>query len=176
MKTKERIDLIDVAGKSFQDRLESLGMKRAAKEFRENLPLLRKMLVAKEHYRFVTEENYERAQEELRAKSIKKTRVDMDGYYEEVTTWVEMVLVQISEYDAIPPVHVLDSLEKAKELGCFDYFDIAKLERMESRRKIVKKVPEPILFGRINGSKMLFYIDQWGDDISIEEILRPLEG
>jgi hypothetical protein len=60
-------------------------------------------------------------------------------------------------------------LKKAKDMGCFDYFEVAKVETVEVR-------PDPIIFGGIEGCDDKFFITQWDDDVSIEEILNENEG
>lgn len=70
---------------------------------------------------------------------------------------------RLKNYGQLPPDHVLSSLKKAKVKRCFDSFAIAHIE----------KVKDPILFGLIKDFPTLyFYIDQWGDDVKIEDILK----
>ncbi len=72
----------------------------------------------------------------------------------------------VSEYEKTPPDSVLASMEAAVEKKCFDSFEVAHIER----------VKDPIIFGKIKGCADSFYIDQWDNDVTIEEILGPNEG
>lgn len=67
----------------------------------------------------------------------------------------------ISEYKDIPPQDTLDALKEHRGRNIFDYFTIGK----------VSHVPDPILWGRIEGCEDRFYICQWGDDITLDDIL-----
>lgn len=64
------------------------------------------------------------------------------------------------EKDRIIPDEVLDNLETAKERELFDEFQVLWAE----------KVKDPILLGTINGCEDYFYICEWGDDITFEEL------
>jgi hypothetical protein len=64
--------------------------------------------------------------------------------------------------DRIIPDSVLTELEKANENQVFD----------EVKVLWVEKVKDPILLGCIDGCEDFFYITEWGDDISFEQIQR----
>lgn len=156
------------------DELRELGFERAANEIKEQMPVLRKVVLAKEHFRFVTPENLKRAREEMKAATKKVTRVDFGSYTSE--TYCDLAFTAVQDYKGVPPTSVLESLRKARKVGCFDSFSVCTLERITEKRDFLKPVADPILFGQINGSGLLFFIDQWGDDIRIESIIRPDEG
>lgn len=61
---------------------------------------------------------------------------------------------------------VLDSLEVAMGRKCFDSFMVAHIIDVE----------DPILFGYINGCSDHFFIDQWDEDVKIQDILKDNEG
>lgn len=67
----------------------------------------------------------------------------------------------VSEYPDIPPNDVLQVMKTHKDRKIFDYFSIAK----------VTHIVDPIMFGRINGCEDRFYIAQWGNDITLDDIL-----
>ncbi|GAF68945.1 unnamed protein product [marine sediment metagenome] len=76
------------------------------------------------------------------------------GKYE----WEE---IPISEYSSLPPKGVLEELNKQRKLNCFDYFTIAS----------VNAVKDPLLLGRLNGSADRYFLAQWGEDISLDDVI-----
>jgi hypothetical protein len=75
----------------------------------------------------------------------------------------------IEEYSEVPPMDCLMDLKTAKDRNCFDTFEVAKVESVVER-------PDPIIFGRIEGCPDRFFITQWDDDVSIEQILQENVG
>lgn len=63
--------------------------------------------------------------------------------------------------DRIIPDEVLDKLEEAKEREAFDEFQVLWAE----------KVKDPLLLGSIHGCEDYFYICEWGNDITFEQII-----
>jgi hypothetical protein len=63
---------------------------------------------------------------------------------------------------SLPPTDVLEKMSAAKKDGLFDGFAIIH----------VAKVPDPILVGQVNGSEDLYFIAEWGNDISFDEMMR----
>jgi len=72
--------------------------------------------------------------------------------------WIEQ---DIEHYKTFPPQHAIDRVAQEKKIGIFDYYTIAK----------VKDVEDPLLLGRIKGSDSRFFLDQWGDDVSLDDLL-----
>lgn len=72
--------------------------------------------------------------------------------------WTE---VRVENYADIPPDHALDALIQTKNREVFDYFTIAK----------VNEVKDPLLLGRILGSKDRYFVAQWGDDVSLDDVI-----
>jgi len=64
--------------------------------------------------------------------------------------------------DRIIPDNILDELETAKERELFDEFQVLWAE----------KVKDPILLGVVHGCEDYFFIAEWGDDISFEQITK----
>jgi len=135
-----------------KERLEKLGFKAATKMVGK----ARKLAMAYEHYRYVRMEKIR----EFNRKLEEETR-DKNGW-----NFQTLAFEDISVYTKIPPSHVLDSLEKAKEMNVFDSFEIA----------FIKTVKDPILFGCIEGCTDKFFIDQWDDDVKIQDIINDKEG
>lgn len=143
------------------DRLEKLGFKKLSGDLQKAEESKRKMAVAYEHYRFVKPEKIVTFNERLRKETLKE---HPNAYY-----YKKLVFIPLGEYDRLPESHVLDSLEEAQGRKCFDSFEVGKIDD-------VKEVKDPILFGRVAGCEDRFYIDQWDDDVKIEDILLPHEG
>lgn len=64
--------------------------------------------------------------------------------------------------DRIMPDEILEKLEEAKERELFDEFAILWAER----------VKDPLLLGIVNGCEDYFFIAEWGDDITFEQIME----
>lgn len=88
-----------------------------------------------------------------------------DGWRNELTvTWVEAA---VAKYKGIPPDDVLGKLEEAKKAGAYDYFTIATVDTRLTKTPI----RDPLLLGRINGSTDRYFLAQWGDDISLDDVI-----
>lgn len=139
--------------------LEELGFTQAASGLKLKRELARKMRLAFEHFRVVTPEHIKRFNEELHNRS----------YDKHTYTYQRLKFTLIAQYGEIPPAPALESLREAKRIGCFDRFEVATIES-------VTVVPDPVLFGCIDGCDNKYFIAQWDDDVKIEDILRPNEG
>jgi hypothetical protein len=124
--------------------LLELGMKEAAEKLLRKGFGKKKLLKAVDNYRYATGE-------------------DLDDFNKDMKQYgKELVVVEIKDYDRIPPDEVLEALKAAQGDECFDSFHIA----------YIRKVKDPILFGKIDDFKNLyFFIAQWGDDVKIEDII-----
>lgn len=161
-------------------RLKRLGLVNAAGAVHKEIErknrkteLKHKLTIAYEHYRVVTQAKVDEFNIELRKKT-EKAAEDSSAFSSiftarPVVTYDQLVFVELGKYSQVPPDHVLDALEVARERGCFDSFEVGVLETVEVR-------PDPILFGRISGSPDRFFIDQWDDDVKIQDILKDNEG
>jgi len=72
--------------------------------------------------------------------------------------WLEQPIENVK---AVPPEFALERLQAAKDSGVFEYYTIARLESL----------PDPILFGRIEGSEDRFVIAQWDNDITLDDLI-----
>jgi len=147
-------------------RLEALGFDAAAKDITTRQALVEKLTLAYEHYRFVTPEHIARFQQRLREESTEQVGKNLWG---PITQHKQLKFTAIKDYTAVPPTAVLEALEAAIGVGCFDAFEIASIAW-------VKHVPDPILFGRVQGCEDRFFVAQWDDDVKIEDILQGDEG
>ncbi len=143
------------------DRLDKIGLKTASSKIKELKELRRKMTIAYEHFRFVTPEKIIAFNDKLRKQTEKN-----DKYY---ITYDRLNFISLSNYEEVPPIDILDKIEQAQEIGCFDTFEIAKIES-------VKETKDPIVFGIVNGCPDKFFVAQWMDDVKIEDILKENEG
>lgn len=139
-------------GISFE-RLLSLGLNKAASK----LSAAQRMEVAYKGYSFITPEAIQRFNEELRKETLKE---DKRAY-----RFKQLIFTNLDQYDKIPPEHVLKGLERAKKEGLFDQYEIAHIDW-------IVEVKDPILFGVIVGCSDRFYIEQWDDDVKIEDLLK----
>lgn len=68
---------------------------------------------------------------------------------------------KINEYAGIPPKQVLDKLQETQEKKIFDYFTIAT----------VNEVKDPLLLGRLSNHADRYFLAQWGNDVSLDEVI-----
>lgn len=140
-------------------KLEKLGFTRAASELKLLAVKKRKLAIAYEHYRFVRPEKIEAFNAKLKA----ETKTGKEPFSAE---WKTLEFTPVYNYESVPPDDAMAALETAQDYKCFDAYEIAS----------IKKVKDPILFGRINDCPDRFFIAQWDNDVKIEDILMPNEG
>lgn len=141
------------------ERLAELGFKGLSEQLKVAKERKRKLALAYEHYRFVRQEHIDA----FNAKLKEKTRKGKGPYD---SSWQELKMTPIDQYDKVPPENVLDSLQKAQEHKIFDRYEVAH----------IVNVKDPILFGRIAGCPDRFFIDQWDQDVTIKDLLKDNEG
>lgn len=143
--------------------LQELGFDRAATVLRAQREMARKLRIAFEHFRVVTPEHLERFNRELRGRTERRSSLSYSYTYD------RLAFTPISFYGNCPPPEVLEKVRDAKKLGCFDSFEVATIES-------VKVIPDPIIFGVIQGCPNKYFVAQWDNDVKIEDILREDEG
>lgn len=135
--------------------LEKLGFKKALSKITKGRKVFPKLKMAYAMYGFIKKEQVDKFQDVLGLQKAAK------GYRKQLS------FRKLEDYDRdVPPQEVLEKIEAAKNVGCFDYFEIAFVEE-------VKK--DPIVFGRIEACSDRFFIAQWDDDVSIEQIIMASE-
>ena len=144
-----------------KEKLEKLGFEKATEHISKTEDLQKKLNLAYEHYRFVTQEKIDKFNEKIKEETKTENKNQM--------RYKQLMFTEIKNYGNVPPPDVLEELEKAQNIGCFDTYEIAQIEEV-----VIKK--DPILFGRINDCQDRFYIAQWDDDVKIEDILNENEG
>ena len=135
--------------------LESLGFTKAVKNAKHRLDLRRKMVMAYEHYIPISPEKINEFNTELRKRTEKR-----DAYQ---TTYDRGIFLPIGNYPMIPPRDVLVKLQEAKKLGCFDAYEVFKIEAVVEKK-------DPVLFGVIKGCGDKFAIADWDSDVSIADL------
>jgi hypothetical protein len=143
------------------ERLEKIGLTTASNRIKELKELKRKMTIAYEHFRYVKQEKIDAFNEKLKKETMKE---DSRSY-----NFKCLNFIPLESYEEVPPLDVLDKIEEAQKLGCFDTFEIAKIQD-------IVQTKDPIVFGRINKCADRFFIAQWDDDVKIEQILNENEG
>ena len=146
--------------------LEELGFTEASKELEKKLAFKKKMMIAYENFKFVTPAIFNRFNIDLKRRTIArkgKKGVDLTEKYD------QLVFQDVAKIRNLPPKSVLASMKKAKDLGCFDKFVVAKIESVVDYK-------DPIVFGVITGCDDMFFVDQWDNDVKISDILKGLEG
>ena len=146
-------------------KLEKLGFKTAGDKVKRLAEKKRKLAIAYEHFRFVRKEKISDFNQKLKEKTMKRVK----GPYGNTETFQELSFTPVESYSECPPDDVLADLETAMGRNCFDAYEIAHIVT-------TVKVPDPILFGRINGCTDRFFIAQWDNDVTIQEILKDNEG
>ena len=131
------------------DRLAALGFTQAAKTFKTKQAAAEKMRQAYAQYLFVPEATIQKFRERLAKDTGRQS---------------DLVFTALADYPEVPPTEALDALEAAQLIGCFDTFEVASIQA-------VVKVPDPILFGRVTGCNDRFFIAQWDDDVTVEQLL-----
>lgn len=143
------------------EKLKKLGFTAAHDRVEKSRDLARRLHIAYQNFEFITEDMVEKFRDDIK----KRTTKDHKNYVEYQT----LVFKPVAEYDEVPPQDVLDKMESAVQLGCFDTFEVAKIES-------VQEVKDPILFGRVEGCGDRFFIAQWDDDVTIEAIKKASDG
>jgi hypothetical protein len=145
------------------ERLEKLGFTYAVQQIKAKKIKAKKMMLAYEHYRFVTEE---------KVKEFNQKLCNQPGALMYKYTYQELAFVPVGSYKNVPPPEVLDALETAKALEyapgakVFDSYEVA----------YIRDVKDPILFACIDGCSDRFYIADWGEDVAITDLLKENEG
>ena len=82
-------------------------------------------------------------------------------WYEHQFTWVE---TPIENYNRIPPKFCLDKVIKAKELEIFDSFAVCEIQKD-------RPYADPIVVGLIKNNDSRFFIAQWDNDITLDDLI-----
>jgi len=147
-------------------RLEKLGLTTAATVVKDLRERNRKLVLAYEHFRYVRKEKIAAFNKKLKIKTIERIGTENVNLHE---VYDRLTFTPLESYTKAPPEHVLEALEKAQAIDCFDGYEVATIES-------VVEYKDPIIFGRIAKCTDRFFIGQWDNDVKIEDILEANEG
>ncbi len=91
----------------------------------------------------------------------KVTAAQMKKWKQSLPFGLQAKFTTVEALTAIPPKAAMTAIAKAQSTGLFEKIQVLSLVR----------VPDPIAFGRIEGSDDFYYITQWDDDVKVEDIL-----
>lgn len=183
------------------EQLRELGFDKAAEDLRKKAELGRRLSIAYEHYRYVKQEKIDAYKEKLRKATTRRMTIEelrmhptyraamddgrrwngramSEAQIEQLvlskttSSYDTLVLDTLSNYQGIPPQAALDKLAEAKGLKVFDTFEVAHVDPVASQVKL----PDPIIFGLINGCTDRFFIAEWGDDVKLTDLIGASEG
>ena len=133
------------------ERMEKAGLTTAMLQLRKLREQKQKMTIAYKHYRFVKPEKFQAFNERLKKETLKDY------------TYSRLKFTELAKYEKVPPMHVIDKLEEANARACFDKYEVASIES-------VTELPDPIIFGIIDGCSDKFFIDQWDSDVKKDDL------
>lgn len=138
--------------------------------------LQQKLAQAYEHYRYITKDQIEAYQDKLRKSTVRPAVGDERYDYRSgrnVSHVCDQLRFQsVEKYAGTPPQDVLEAVKVAKERGIFDGFEVADIQPVATKFKM----PDPIVFGVVNGCTDRFVIAEWGDDVKVSDIIEKHEG
>jgi hypothetical protein len=148
------------------EQARAAGFTQAADLALANRDRVRRMALAYEHYRYVTQQQIDQFNSRLYAltSGVNGGVTSIFGESYDVLT-----LVDAAAYHGIPPADVLVKVQEAKQRGIFDTFVVAEV----ITRRIVQ---DPIIFGRVAGCDDLFFVAQWGEDVKLTDLISANEG
>lgn len=148
--------------------LKELGFEKAAGRVDKQLDLKRRLAVAYERFKVVPPEALDKFQSALRERTYIKKITDKYGSFDE--EYEILTLIPLKDYPEVPPMDCLLDLKKAKEMDVFTSFEVVRVEKYKTHQDLTPK-PDPIIFGVIDGCVDRFFITQWDDDVSFEQIM-----
>ena len=159
-----------------QSLLEEAGFTKAAELVVAKTTLARKLALAYEHYRYVTQKQVDEFNRKIMAETNRPTRtgdLQYDSYGGYITHVADQLVFEAAnKYKGMPPTDVLEAVKEAKTRGVFDGYLVASIQPVAT----AVKRPDPIVFGRVNGCDDYFYIAQWGNDVKLSDIISPSQG
>jgi len=139
------------------ERMKKAGLIKVSEDLEKAEEAQLKLEIAHEHYPVVIDQ---KKIDEFNQRLREKTLVS-ENFTE---TYDQLVFESLDTTEVIPPEDVLDRIEKAQELKCFDRIEIGRV-------KSVVKVKDPIVLGTIEGYPKKFFIGQWDNDITLDDLI-----
>ena len=126
------------------------------------------------HYRFVSQEVFDKFNQKLKDKTSRpataadaKKIANGTAYYTATILHDQLTLVALEKYPALPPAEALKATTAARETGIFHRFEVAEVNPVGTEIKL----PDPIVFGLVDGCTDRFFVCEWGSDVSIKDLL-----
>ena len=164
------------------------GFTAAGAELEKKAERARKLALAYEHYRYVSQKKID----DFKSRLLQATRrrpTEAEAMHEATTLMLmyqtigqilssasdvydALVLDPLEKYVGLPPADVLATVKVARGRGIFDRMEVAHVEPVATQIHY----PDPIVFGLVDGCTDRFYIAEWGNDVSINDLLADNEG
>jgi len=166
------------------------GFEKVASELEVKADRARKLAIAFEHYKHVTQDDINTFNAKLKANTSKTMTIDeavakgarkispYDDYLSirgRAGTCVvhdKLLLEPLEGYAGLPPADVLAKVKEARGRKCFDTWEVASVQPVATEIKL----EDPIVFGRIDGCDHRFVIAVWGSDVSVDDLVGPNGG
>lgn len=151
------------------------GFDSAAADLELKAALATKLAKAYEHFRYVSKE----AVAEFQKKTLERTERNATSedqrrlnnpYVSRIAD--QLVFCRMETYKGLPPADVLKRVSEVKAMGIFDAYEVAEIQPVATQQKL----PDPIVFGLVNGCTDRFYVAEWGEDVSINDLLGKHDG
>lgn len=168
----QKIDVTTMLEQATQ--ADEAGFLAVAKELRTKASRLTRMVQAYEFYRVVKQDAVDAFNAKLKAKTSRPLTPEDPQYrygYES-TICDQLKLEPLAGYPGVPPADVFAAVKEAKERKIFDSFEVASVQPVATHVKL----PDPIVFGRIEGCTDRFYIAEWGTDVNIVDLIGKNGG
>lgn len=150
------------------------GFTTVATELERKAKLATNLAKAYEFFRYVSREAYDAFQKKILDKTKRPAteadRARLGRYTTEVAD--QLVIVDMGAYPGLPPADVLLKVKEARAMEIFDRFEVAEIQPVATQVKL----PDPIVFGLVDGCTDRFFVAEWGTDVSINDLLQKHEG
>ena len=156
---ENKIDLkTDVVNDDLLKDLEQAGLTKISRKIKDIRSFQTKIDIAIKNFPLILTENHIKEFNEMLYKdTFKEDKKSIE--------YKRLKFTPISDYEKIPSQFVLERIKKAKDLNCFDEFEVCTIDW-------VKELKDPVVFGVISGTTDKFFITQWDNDITITELLE----
>lgn len=149
-----------------EEKIEKFLVNKAT-EYNKSHPFIEeKKKPANSGYMFLISDIWERTQPECKAHYAEANPLQIyvqtnDFHKNDAIGKYQWTETPLATYGTIPPAEVLDVIKLNQDRKIFDYISIAE----------VNEVEDPLLLGRIKGSKDRFFLYQWGKDVNLDDVI-----
>lgn len=152
------------------EQAKALGFTAGATQAEANRDRARRMYLAYTSYEIVEPGHIDAFKGRLKERSYKTTGergVNLREYFDTLVFEAPESYKGTGDSTGLPPKEALDAFQAARDAKVFDTFEVARVESVQVYK-------DPILFGRIEGCLDRFFIAQWGDDVSLQDLIGPV--